>query len=199
MARSSSDGVMIRHVLPVLWMTLCFHSMSSMVYHAYPKRQEHNNQNYCTSSNRIMLNRTDQPLHVKGCAEGGGEICYLQLIFVFRMDVGSAARGELAAKTTYQRAAKGAIAVSECPPDGKCVKLENTGRRVTFHCTIGFTETEWAFIARHRKVLHWIRSSFLLCCMFSQLAHIRSGQLNDKKTCDWSINLRTTNRDEVWK
>lgn len=46
------------------------------------------------------------------------------------VDVGSAARGELAAKTTYQRAAKGAIAVSECPPDGKCVKLENTGRKV---------------------------------------------------------------------
>jgi len=49
------------------------------------------------------------------------------------MDV-LAARGELAAKTTYQRAAKGAIAVSECPPDGKCVKIENTGRRVNLHC-----------------------------------------------------------------
>ena len=49
---------------------------------------------------------------------------------LFCTGVGSTARGELAAKTTYQRAAKGAIAVSECPPDGKCVKLENTGRRV---------------------------------------------------------------------
>lgn len=42
---------------------------------------------------------------------------------------GSAAHGEMSAKTTYQRSAKGAIAVSECPPDGKYVKLENTGKR----------------------------------------------------------------------
>jgi len=48
------------------------------------------------------------------------------------MNLGSAARGELAAKTTYQRAAKGTIAVSECPPDGKCVKIENTGRKVKY-------------------------------------------------------------------
>jgi len=46
------------------------------------------------------------------------------------MDVGSAARGEMSAKTTYQRAAKGSIAVSECPPDGKFIRLENTGRKV---------------------------------------------------------------------
>jgi len=49
---------------------------------------------------------------------------------------GSAARGELAARTTYQRAAKGAIAVSECPPDGKRVRLENTGKKVQFTCVL---------------------------------------------------------------
>jgi len=42
---------------------------------------------------------------------------------------GSAARGEMSAKTTYQRAAKGAIAICDCPPDGKFVRLENTGRK----------------------------------------------------------------------
>jgi intermediate filament protein if len=39
-------------------------------------------------------------------------------------------RGEMSAKTTYQRSAKGPIAVSDCPPDGTCVSLENTGNKV---------------------------------------------------------------------
>lgn len=36
-------------------------------------------------------------------------------------------RGEMSAKTTYQRSAKGPISVSDCPPDGSSVTLENTG------------------------------------------------------------------------
>ena len=39
-------------------------------------------------------------------------------------------RGEMSAKTTYQKGAKGPIAISECSPDGKFVLLENTGRKV---------------------------------------------------------------------
>lgn len=39
-------------------------------------------------------------------------------------------KGEMSAKTTYQRSAKGPIAIQECSPDGKFVVIENTGRKV---------------------------------------------------------------------
>jgi len=38
-------------------------------------------------------------------------------------------RGEMSAKTRYQRSAKGPVAVAECAPDGKSITLENTGRK----------------------------------------------------------------------
>jgi len=38
-------------------------------------------------------------------------------------------KGEMSAKTTYSRTAKGSMAVADCPPDGRFVRLENTGRR----------------------------------------------------------------------
>jgi len=44
-------------------------------------------------------------------------------------DEGSAGRGEMSAKTTYSRTAKGAVAVTDCPPDGRWVRLENTGKK----------------------------------------------------------------------
>lgn len=39
-------------------------------------------------------------------------------------------KGEMSAKTTYQRSAKGPVSISECSADGKYVSLENTGRKV---------------------------------------------------------------------
>jgi intermediate filament protein if len=38
-------------------------------------------------------------------------------------------KGEMSAKTTYQRSAKGPISISECAQDGKFVAIENTGRK----------------------------------------------------------------------
>jgi len=38
-------------------------------------------------------------------------------------------KGEMSAKTTYQRSAKGPITIQECSPDGKFISLENTGRK----------------------------------------------------------------------
>jgi len=38
-------------------------------------------------------------------------------------------KGEMSAKTTYQRSAKGPISISETSADGKCITLENTGRK----------------------------------------------------------------------
>ena len=40
-------------------------------------------------------------------------------------------KGEMSAKTTYQRSAKGPVSISECSADGKYVSLENTGRKVS--------------------------------------------------------------------
>jgi outer membrane biosynthesis protein TonB len=39
-------------------------------------------------------------------------------------------KGEISAKTTYTRSAKGPIQVSECSADGRYVVLENTGKKV---------------------------------------------------------------------
>jgi len=38
-------------------------------------------------------------------------------------------KGEMSAKTTYQKSAKGPVAIPECSTDGKFVMLENTGRK----------------------------------------------------------------------
>jgi len=58
-------------------------------------------------------------------------------------------KGEMSAKTTYQRSAKGPVSISECSADGKYVSLENTGRKVlacrdtTFYCS----PYSWLFIS----------------------------------------------------
>lgn len=44
-------------------------------------------------------------------------------------DVGTFGRGEMSAKTRYERTAKGAISIVDCPPDGRFVRLENTGKK----------------------------------------------------------------------
>jgi len=38
-------------------------------------------------------------------------------------------KGEMSAKTTYQRSAKGPVAIAECDSEGKFMLLENTGRK----------------------------------------------------------------------
>jgi len=45
------------------------------------------------------------------------------------MRVSQVLKGEMSAKTTYQRSAKGPISISECAADGKFIALENTGRK----------------------------------------------------------------------
>jgi len=44
--------------------------------------------------------------------------------------VRSVVKGEMSAKTTHQRSAKGPTSIGDCSADGKFVTLENTGRRV---------------------------------------------------------------------
>jgi len=45
------------------------------------------------------------------------------------MRMSQVVKGEMSAKTTYQRSAKGPITIHECAADGKYIILENTGRR----------------------------------------------------------------------
>lgn len=44
-------------------------------------------------------------------------------------DGSGGAKGEMSAKTTYQRSAKGPISITECSGDGKFICLENTGNK----------------------------------------------------------------------
>lgn len=45
------------------------------------------------------------------------------------LKVSQVVKGEMSAKTTYQRSAKGPVSISECAADGKFIALENTGRK----------------------------------------------------------------------
>lgn len=45
------------------------------------------------------------------------------------LKVSQVVKGEMSAKTTYQRSAKGPVSISECSADGKFITLENTGRK----------------------------------------------------------------------
>jgi len=49
------------------------------------------------------------------------------------MRVSQVVKGEMSAKTTYQKSAKGPVTIPDCSADGKFVQLENTGRKVNFH------------------------------------------------------------------
>jgi len=70
-ARSSSGSIAIRYVLPVLWITSCYHIMGRMVRHTFlnasiPKK-------FCP-----QVERPATSLH--GLRPGAGEVCYLRLL-----------------------------------------------------------------------------------------------------------------------
>lgn len=50
------------------------------------------------------------------------------------LKVSQVVKGEMSAKTTYQRSAKGPVSIAECSSDGKYICLENTGRKVGGSC-----------------------------------------------------------------
>jgi len=45
------------------------------------------------------------------------------------LKVSSVVKGEMSAKTTYQRSAKGPVSIAECHPNGNYITLENTSRK----------------------------------------------------------------------
>lgn len=54
------------------------------------------------------------------------------------MKMSQVVKGEMSAKTTYQRSAKGPVSISECSADGKFITMENTGRKVRFLAMLTF-------------------------------------------------------------
>lgn len=72
--------------------------------------------------NRIQSRSTMESLQYGGGGSGFGQSQREE-------SMGSLAKGEMSARTTYQRSAKGPITISDCPPDGKFVRIENTGRK----------------------------------------------------------------------
>ena len=67
--RSSSDDSVIRYVLPVLWMTSCFHIMGQIQMQAWSLRR----------SELFTISRQVSPLN---CASGD-EVCYLLPVALF--------------------------------------------------------------------------------------------------------------------
>jgi len=72
--------------------------------------------------NRIQSRSTMESLQYGGGGSGFGQSTRDE-------SMGSLAKGEMSARTTYQRSAKGSITISDCPPDGKFIRIENTGRK----------------------------------------------------------------------
>jgi len=71
---------------------------------------------------RIQSRSTMESLQYGGGGSGFGQSTKDE-------SMGSLAKGEMSARTTYQRSAKGPITISDCPPDGKVIRIENTGRK----------------------------------------------------------------------
>jgi len=72
-ARPCSDGVAIRYVLPVLWMTSCFHTVHGPYRASCVVR---NGRSCCIDSNQILLSDEDGQVCV---LRSGGEVCYVRL------------------------------------------------------------------------------------------------------------------------
>jgi len=56
------------------------------------------------------------------------------------MKVNHLIKGEMTAKTTYQRSSRGPVTIADCSADGKYIMLENTGHKVQLHyCVVAYT------------------------------------------------------------
>jgi hypothetical protein len=62
------------------------------------------------------------------------------------MRVSQVVKGEMSAKTTYQKSAKGPVSISECAADGKYIVLENSGRKVVNLFLIMIFIADWEYV-----------------------------------------------------
>ena len=72
-ARSSSDGVALCFVLPVLWMTSCFTYGAPCLFLSGDRIRQSNSRN----SKQILLSDIDQQVFIMSCT--WGDACYLRL------------------------------------------------------------------------------------------------------------------------
>ena len=57
---------------------------------------------------------------------------FLRMRVIGSMGMSQVVKGEMSAKTTYQRSAKGPVQISECSSEGKFCVIENTSNKVSF-------------------------------------------------------------------
>jgi len=68
MARSFSGDVIIRYVLPVLWMSSCFHVTGPMTHHLFLSGESFIK--YCVDSNQSLFNNRGQQVLIVGTHQG---------------------------------------------------------------------------------------------------------------------------------
>jgi len=84
--------------------------------------------------------------------------------------VRSVVKGEMSAKTTHQRSAKGPTSIGDCAPDGKFITLENTGRKVcAVHCTSSTVHAQRTSVCL--SVCLSIHVSLCCCCCCCRRRH----------------------------
>ena len=70
----------LRHVvLPVLWMTSCFHATDIWGVMHIPKQREHNSLSYCIDSRQILLTDNDRQLYISHLAKSAVYDCLVRL------------------------------------------------------------------------------------------------------------------------
>jgi len=69
--RFSSSDVAISFVLPILWMTSCFHMTAQLCVMCISKRRQNHVKHNSRHSNQTLLNDNDQQVFIVSCARGG--------------------------------------------------------------------------------------------------------------------------------
>jgi len=95
--------------------------------------------------------------------------------------VRSVVKGEMSAKTTHQRSAKGPTSIGDCAPDGKFITLENTGRKVcAVHCTSSTVHAQRTSVCLSVCLSVYPCLSVLLLLLLSTTAHTRQSTLSER-------------------
>jgi len=79
MDHSSSDGIVIYYMLPVLCQYFTFCTVGCIAHTCIRKRREHNSRNYCINSNQMLLSNKGQQVHMVGCALGRSLVSMIAL------------------------------------------------------------------------------------------------------------------------
>ena len=84
----------------------------------------------------------------------------------------SVVKGEMSAKTTYQKSAKGPVAIPDCAADGKYIILENSGRKVRQMFICGFGTNVHTLFRLLYPVVGWIPSRPVCLLVFESIRYL---------------------------